>query len=67
MTAAGRKPQIFRAGKLLNARHFTAKIRNLRANMVKSKLNWLCGILSLFRDYFGTETRTLDKARFSLE
>jgi hypothetical protein len=42
MTAVGREPKIFRAAKPLNARHLAAQIRNLQANMVKSKLNWPC-------------------------
>jgi hypothetical protein len=70
MTAAGREPKIFRAAKLLNARHFAAQIRNLYANMIKSKLNGLCDKLSLFRYYLARYMHNVAKtgrgeARFS--
>lgn len=37
MTAAGREPKIFRAGKLLSARHLAARLRNLQVNTLKSE------------------------------
>jgi hypothetical protein len=37
MTAAGREPKIFRAGKLLSARHLAARLRNLQINTLKSE------------------------------